>query len=49
MSQGKTKGEALANIRAAIAGCSAVLEEGDVPISEENFETFLIMTSYKLD
>jgi predicted RNase H-like HicB family nuclease len=43
VSQGKTKKEAIANIKEAIAGYIAALEEDGIPIPEENFETFLVV------
>lgn len=42
-SQGKTKDEALANIKEAIAGYIAALEEDGLPVPEENFEAFLVV------
>jgi len=42
ISQGKTKEEAIANIREAIGGYVSVLEEDKLPIPPENFETILI-------
>ncbi len=41
VSQGKTKEEALTNIKEAISGYIAALEEDGLPIPEENFEAFL--------
>ncbi|GAA6623522.1 type II toxin-antitoxin system HicB family antitoxin [Scytonema sp. NUACC26] len=41
ISQGKTKDEALANIKEAIAGYIAALEEDGLPVPEETFEAFL--------
>ncbi len=43
LSQGKTKHEALSNIKKAIAGYVAALEEDGLPVPEENFETFLVL------
>lgn len=43
ISQGKTKEEALTNIKEAIAGYVAALEEDGLPVPEENFETFLVV------
>lgn len=43
VSQGKTKEEALVNIREAIAGYVAALEEDGLSIPEDKFETFLVM------
>lgn len=42
VSQGSTKEEALANIREAIRGYVASLEEDGLPVPEERFETLLI-------
>lgn len=42
-SQGKTKEEALANIKEAIAGYVAALEEDGLPVPEDRFETFLVV------
>lgn len=42
-SQGKTKDKALANIKEAIAGYIAALEEDGLPVPEENFEAFLVV------
>lgn len=36
MSQGKTKEEAIANIKEAIAGYIAALEEDEIPIEKVN-------------
>ncbi|WP_238178441.1 type II toxin-antitoxin system HicB family antitoxin [Calothrix sp. 336/3] len=41
--QGKTKNEALSNIREAIAGSIAVLEADGLSVPEDNFETFLVV------
>jgi predicted RNase H-like HicB family nuclease len=43
VSQGKTKTEALANIKEAITGYIAALEADGLPVPEENFETFLVV------
>ncbi|MEH2193094.1 MAG: type II toxin-antitoxin system HicB family antitoxin [Nostoc sp.] len=43
LSQGKTKQEALSNIKEAIAGYIAALEEDGLPVPEDNFETFLVL------
>ncbi len=43
ISQGKTKEIALANIKEAISGYIAALEEDSLPIPEETFETFLVV------
>ncbi|MCC5616388.1 type II toxin-antitoxin system HicB family antitoxin [Nostoc sp. CHAB 5836] len=42
LSQGKTKEEALSNIKEAISGYIAALEEDGLPVPEDNFETFLV-------
>jgi predicted RNase H-like HicB family nuclease len=42
ISQGKTKEEAIANIREAIDGYVSVLVEDKLPIPPEKFETILI-------
>ena len=42
ISQGRTKQEAIANIREAIEGYIASLEEDGLPIPEENFEAFVV-------
>lgn len=39
ISQGRTKQEALENIREAIAGYVAALEEDGLPVPEEHFDT----------
>ncbi|WP_152588176.1 type II toxin-antitoxin system HicB family antitoxin [Nostoc sphaeroides] len=43
ISQGKTKQEALSNIKEAIAGYIAALQEDGLPVPEDNFETFLVL------
>lgn len=43
ISQGKTKEEALSNIREAISGYVAALEEDGLPVPEDKFETFLVV------
>ncbi|MCC5605967.1 type II toxin-antitoxin system HicB family antitoxin [Nostoc sp. CHAB 5834] len=43
ISQGKTKEEALSNIKEAISGYVAALEEDGLPVPEDNFETFLVL------
>ncbi|MDF5732994.1 MAG: type II toxin-antitoxin system HicB family antitoxin [Rhizonema sp. PD38] len=43
ISQGKTKEEALSNIKEAIAGYIAALEEDGLPIPKDNFEAFLMV------
>lgn len=40
--QGKTKEEALTNIREAIQGYIAALEEDGLPVPEERFEAILV-------
>lgn len=42
ISQGKTKAEALGNIREAIQGYIDALEEDRMPVLEERFEALLI-------
>jgi len=42
ISQGKTKDEAVANIREAITGYIQALEEDGLPVPEERFETVLV-------
>lgn len=42
ISQGKTKQEALANIREAIEGYVAALQEDGLPVPEERFEALLV-------
>ena len=42
ISQGKTKEEAISNIREAIEGYVAALEEDHLPIPPENFDTVLV-------
>jgi len=42
ISQGKTKEEALANIREAIQGYITALEEDGLAVPEERFETLLV-------
>jgi len=42
VSQGKTKDEAIANIREAIQGYVDALEEDHLPVPEEGFETLVI-------
>lgn len=43
VSQGKTKHEALLNIKEAIAGYITALEEDGLSVPEDNFETFLVV------
>jgi predicted RNase H-like HicB family nuclease len=42
ITQGKTKEEAIANIKEAIRGYIAALEEDGLPVPEERFDTFVI-------
>lgn len=42
ISQGKTKDEAIENIKEAIREYITTLEEDNLPVPEENFEAFLI-------
>ena len=42
ISQGKTKQEAMANIKEAIHGYVAALEEDGLPVPNENFEALLV-------
>lgn len=42
-SQGQTKEEALSNIKEAIAGYVAALEEDGLPVPEDQFEAFLVV------
>ncbi|MEM9274113.1 MAG: type II toxin-antitoxin system HicB family antitoxin [Cyanobacteria bacterium P01_F01_bin.143] len=42
-SQGKTKKEALSNIKEAIVGYVAALEEDGISVPEDDFETFLVV------
>jgi len=42
ISQGKTKEEAIANIKEAINGYIAALKEDNLPIPEEQFETLVV-------
>jgi len=42
ISQGQTREEALTNIRDAIAGYVAVLEEDGLDVPAENFETLVV-------
>jgi predicted RNase H-like HicB family nuclease len=43
ISQGETKELALANIKEAITGYIAALEEDGLPVPEETFETYLVL------
>lgn len=42
VSQGKTKEEAIANIREAIKGYVAALEQDSLPVPEDRFEALLV-------
>jgi predicted RNase H-like HicB family nuclease len=42
ISQEKTKQEALANIKEAIEGYIAALQDDDLPVPEERFEALLV-------
>lgn len=42
ISQGKTKEEAIANIREAIQGYVAALEEDHLPVPEERFDALVV-------
>ena len=42
VSQGKTKEEAIINIKEAIKGYVSALEEDDLPVPGENFETLVL-------
>jgi predicted RNase H-like HicB family nuclease len=42
ISQGKTKEEAIANIKEAITGYIKALEEDKLPVPEEHFETLVV-------
>ena len=42
ISQGKTKEEAISNIKEAICGYIASLEEDGLPVPEERFETHVV-------
>lgn len=43
ISQGKTKEEAIANIKEAIKGYIAALEEDGLPVPDEDFQTQVIV------
>ena len=43
VSQGETREEAIINIKDAIKGCIAVLEEDGLPVPEERFETLVVV------
>ncbi|MHC4444340.1 MAG: type II toxin-antitoxin system HicB family antitoxin [Planctomycetota bacterium] len=42
VSQGKTKEEAIINIKEAIEGYILALKEDDLPVPPENFEAFVV-------
>lgn len=42
ISQGQTKQDAIANIREAIQGYIAALEQDNLPVPEERFETLVV-------
>ncbi len=42
-SQGRTKEEALSNIKEAIVGYVAALDEDGISVPEDDFETFLVV------
>lgn len=42
ISQGKSKEEAVENIKEAIRGYVRALEEDNLPVPEENFETLMV-------
>ena len=42
VSQGRTKEEAISNIREAIQGYVSALEEDKLPVPPKNFETMLV-------
>ena len=42
VSQGKTKEEAIANIKEAIAGYTVALREDGLPVPEEHFDALLV-------
>ncbi len=43
VSQGGTREDAITNIKDAIEGCIAVLEEDGLPVPEERFETLVVV------
>ena len=43
LSQGRTKEEALSNIKEAISGYIAALKEDDLPVPEDTVEAFLVV------
>jgi predicted RNase H-like HicB family nuclease len=42
ISQGKTREQAISNIREAIAGYVAALEEDNLPVPEDKFDALLV-------
>ena len=42
ISQGKTKEEAITNIKEAIRGYVAALEEDGIPVPEDHFDTLVV-------
>ena len=42
VSQGKTKEEAIVNIREAIQGYISALKQDDIPVPEEHFDALLV-------
>ena len=42
ISQGKTREDAIANIKEAIAGYIAALQEDDLPVPIENFDAIVV-------
>ena len=42
VSQGETREDAIINIKDAIEGCIAVLEEDGLPVPAERFETLVV-------
>ncbi len=42
MSQGSTKEEAIVNIKEAIQGYVAALEEDNIPVPQDSFETLVV-------
>jgi predicted RNase H-like HicB family nuclease len=42
VSQGRTKQEAIANIKEAIQGYTAALQQDGLPVPEDRFETLLL-------
>ncbi len=42
ISQGKTKEEAIANVKEAISGYVAALEDDKIPVPEDHFDALLV-------